>query len=563
MTNKFPKISTPFHKAVRNAFDLSARHLFNAPVGALLPIQKWHCEPDDYFEINISDFMRAMPMNSAAFIDAKGTYEFFFVPYHQLYQQFDQMITSMVDYHSAFLAAKYGNVAPATVPTFNLDDLWRLVSGNDSDKLLVNAKDVFGFPLNKGANRMCDFLGYGSFLNSDGTQDVSYTLQITNGARVNLFPFLAYQKIYQDIYRNTQYEQADPLSYNIDNKPDKMAIADIQTSWFTMRYRNYGLDYLTNLRPTPLVTPYTANPVSTLAPQNLPSMFGDDNFTNTVMSNSNGVEVMTDPSASMQGGFSISSLRAAFAYEKLLDYMNRAPKTYADQMKAIFGVNVPTGRDRKVQYVGGFDSSFQIGDVNQTSSSLDQNQSNLLGHLGSSIGKMTGSGSGSIKFHAQEHGILMCIYSIIPSNTYDGQFVDPFNVKAKRNDYYNPMYDRLGMQPLYAGFVDMRVNDAPLTLSLGWQPRYSEYKCALDRNHGQFIRTRDLSAWTSNRIRGYSDAYLKGGIHLDEFKINPHIFDSCFQVAYNANENTDPFFGEVNFNVMKVSNMDTDSLPLL
>ena len=109
----------------------------------------------------------------------------------------------------------------------------------------------------------------------------------------------------------------------------------------------------------------------------------------------------------------------------------------------------------------------------------------------------------------------------------------------------------------------MRVNVEPLNLALGWQPRFSEYKSALDRNHGQFIRTRPLSAWTTNRIRGYSDKYLSGGIHLDEFKINPHIFDTVFTVSFNGHEDTDPFFGTVNFNVMKVSNMDTDSLPQL
>ena len=49
------------------------------------------------------------------------------------------------------------------------------------------------------------------------------------------------------------------------------------------------------------------------------------------------------------GSFSIRSLRAAFAYQNLLDTMGRAPKTYKDQMKAIFGVDVPMGMEGKVQ----------------------------------------------------------------------------------------------------------------------------------------------------------------------------------------------------------------------
>ena len=176
---------------------------------------------------------------------------------------------------------------------------------------------------------------------------------------------------------------------------------------------------------------------------------------------------------------------------------------------------------------------------------------------------MTGSGSGSIKFHAKEHGILMCIYSVIPSNTYDSYLIDPFNKKACRNDYYIPQYDRLGLQPLFADAIDYSANTNSGTLPIGWQPRFSEYKTAVDRNHGQFNQGCPLSYWTSSRRRHYDDNYVAGGIHLDEFKINPHQFDSIFSVAYDGTQVTDPFFGSVNFNVMKVSNMDTDSLPKL
>ena len=50
---------------------------------------------NDYVKISTTDFMRCMPMNSSAFIDAKGCYEFFYVPYAQLWHPFDQFITSM------------------------------------------------------------------------------------------------------------------------------------------------------------------------------------------------------------------------------------------------------------------------------------------------------------------------------------------------------------------------------------------------------------------------------------------------------------------------------------
>ena len=50
-------------------------------------------------------------------------------------------------------------------------------------------------------------------------------------------------------------------------------------------------------------------------------------------------------------------------------------------------------------------------------------------------------------------------------------------------------------------------------------------------------------------------------LRLRDLKINPNIFDSIFKVAYNGKDTTDPFYGSVQFNIIKVSNMDRQSMP--
>ena len=181
--------------------------------------------------------------------------------------------------------------------------------------------------------------------------------------------------------------------------------------------------------------------------------------------------------------------------------------------------------------------------------------------------------------------MIMCIYSIIPTNQYDDTRIDPFNVKQTRSDYYIPMYDHIGMQPLYAGFINnLRLNETvsgkvydvnkTMTTALGWQPRYSEYKTAIDINHGQFSNGGPLSYFTSNRSRSVLDNKVLSGANkynlassylenftIKDFKISPHLFDSIFKVNYNGYEVTDPFFGGCFFNITKVSNMDVQSLP--
>ena len=581
---KVPQITPVSNKGPRNAFDLSQRNLFHAPVGALLPVHSLELMPGDHVSMKITDFMRVMPCNSAAFIDCKGSYETFFVPFSQLWKPWNQFITSMQDYNSTLLANKNmisgSAVPPYLLPTADLAQFGKYIN----ETMQAGITDEFGYKLSYGFNRLVDLLGYGKMYKSDGSKlwdavNSPYPSVVT----INLFRFLAYQKIYQDVYRNTQYEKFDVGSFNIDDFNsglNSLTDDDRLRRMFSLRYRNYGLDLLSNIRPSVLVDAYSAQSVSALQPnvyqtwgEAFPNVVNDAGSVpqNGTVDNKIDDVIMSHIDAS--GDFSIRSLRAAFAYQNLLDTMGRAPKTYKDQMKAIFGVDVPMGMEGKVQYVGGVDSSFQFGDVTNTAiSASDTTASSPYNNgLGASVVKGVASGSGYMEFDAPIHGVLMTIYSVIPQNQYDSTRLDPFNQKKTRSDYFLPQYDHLGMQPLYQSAVTMRnsslvgstkVNQS-LTRALGWQPRYSEYKTAIDINHGQFTDDGPLKFYTSDRSRGTTqqDWTWLTDLHLRDLKINPNIFDSVFKVAYNGKETTDPFYGSVQFNITKVSNMDRQSMP--
>ena len=569
---KFPKITVSPHKGPRNAFDISQRHLFTAPLGMLLPVLTLHANPGDHFDISATDFMRTMPLNSTAFVDCKGVYEFFFVPYSQLYHPFDQFITSQKDFNSKVISDIYDGRPPRQIPTVNLK---KLVTSADK---LSNKSDI---------HRLFSLLGYGNYWTANDAKLIEKVL--VPDVSVNLFPFAAYQKIYQDFYRNTQYEDYD-VTYNLDSfnvhKAEAFESHAFSSAFLSARFRNYGMDYLTNVRPSAL---FTGTLPSNLAPSTYMSNQSVIGLTPEVgeasVNTSTPVDIISGGySDSHTDRISVSSLRAAFAFDKLLSIMGRAPKTYKDQMKAVYGVDVPTGRDGKCYFIGGFDSPFQFADIDQTNFS-DESSSPYSNQLGSSVSKGTGSGQGRVKFDVREHGMIMCIYSIIPTNQYDDTRIDPFNVKQNRSDYYIPMYDHIGMQPLYTGFINnLRLNETvagktydvnkTMTTALGWQPRYSEYKTAIDINHGQFSNGGPLSYFTSNRSRSVLDNKVLSGANkfnlassylenftIKDFKISPHLFDSIFKVNYNGYETTDPFFGGCFFNITKVSNMDVQSLP--
>lgn len=556
----------------RNAFDLSQRHMFTAPVGALLPVLSLDLIPHDHVEIDAQDFMRTMPMNSSAFMSMRGVYEFFFVPYSQLWHPFDQFITGMTDYKTSLLSKKFVSKPPQLIPSISRESLFSAVI-NDTHI------DMFGFDRRPNAIRLLDLLGYGyPVFSRNINPQTKKPVRIDNAydGKVTPFRIAAYQKIYSDFYRNTTYEPVDVESYNFDDaswvKSNNVYVeADGKTfldRFFKLRYRNAPLDYFTNLRPTPLFD-MDENLLSSLK---LSSPNIDRAGINTEKTSAN--VLLPVPT-----GFNVvdpSSIRSAFALDKLLSITMRAGKSYAEQMQAHFGVAVSEGRDGEVVYLGGFDSNIQVGDVTQTSgttnpSVTDVQQAKLAGYLGKITGKGTSSGSGRVTFDAKEHGILMCIYSVVPAMQYDSSRVDPFVTKSTRGEFFIPEFENLGMQPLMMhnvtdvdrwtelrDFANIpRLKNGPL----GWQLRYSEYKTAVDVNHGQFAGDGPLSYWTVGRNRSFNAEFTSAKLQLEQLKISPNWVDSIFAVNYNGKEVTDQMFGGCYFGIQKVSDMSVDGLP--
>lgn len=531
----------------RNAFDLSQRHMFTAPVGALLPVLSLDLIPHDHVEINAQDFMRTLPMNSAAFMSLRGVYEFFFVPYSQLWHSFDQFIAGTNDYRSNFYDT---TSVPSAVPSVNRLDLFK-------DILKDTTEDFMGFKNQDNAFRLLDLLGYGYLVKASKKKGFEHN--VFSGS-VTPLRAAAYQKIYSDYYRNTTYEPYEVDSFNFDKVTGStMAISDFK-KMLQLRYRNLPVDYLTNLRPSPLFkSPNMDALQEALAVSSPSSKYGVITSDKTSVALSAG-----------NGSLTTSTIRGAFALDKLLSISMRAGKTYAEQMEAHFGVKTSEGRDGQVYYLGGFDSNFETGDVTQTGGTSGEGSKDA-GYLGRVVGKSIGVGKGHVSFDAKEHGVLMCIYSAVPAMQYDSSRVDPFVHKITRGDFFIPEFEDLGMQPLMNynvldhgrdpsgnGFDDPNARGA---LPFGWQLRYSEYKTAIDLNHGQFGYDGALSFWTIARMRAPLEGFFKGSFSINDLKISPRVVNSVFAVDYNGKQVTDQLFGGCYFGITKISDMSVDGLP--
>ena len=142
MSKKVPLINASRANRPRNAFDLSQKHLFTAHAGMLLPVMTMDLIPHDHVSIQATDFMRCLPMNSAAFMSMRGVYEFFFVPYSQVWHPFDQFITGMNDYNSSFASNFYNKKTPLKIPSFNRKTLYSFFDDAAKAKLISVEKKV-------------------------------------------------------------------------------------------------------------------------------------------------------------------------------------------------------------------------------------------------------------------------------------------------------------------------------------------------------------------------------------------------------------------------------------
>lgn len=549
---KMPQIKPSKANRPRNAFDVSQKHLFTAPAGALLPILSLDLNFHDHVEIQASDFMRTLPMNTAAFISMRSVYEFFYIPYSQIWHEFDQFITGMTDFRSRLLSDSHSSKVPSLVPCVGRQTLFDAA-------LKLSGKDLHGYPTKDNALRLLDLLGYGAIRRFGDSKD--YTGGFTGN--VSLFRMAAYNKVYNDFYRNTTYEPYNVSSFNLDGMKGALAIGDVNDKFFerylSLHYRNAPLDYLTNLLPKPLFDVDISSFSSAL------KLSGSSDEFNASETSS---YIQLDDRTTID----VTSIRSAFALDKLLSITMRAGKTYAEQIEAHFGVSVSEGRDGQVYYLGGFDSDVQVGDVTQTSGTTDPavsdvSKSKLAGYLGKVTGKGVGSGNGRITFDAKEPGILMCIYSLVPAMQYDSSRLDPFVSKLQRGDFFIPEFENLGMQPLSSPFITTSFalfNSDKSPVLLGWQPRHSEYKTALDVNHGQFMYDHPLGFWTISKGRtfyGWDKKVSQYKFDISQLKISPRWLDSVFAVNYNGTELTDCMFGYAHFKIQKVSDMSEDGLP--
>lgn len=223
----------------RSGFDLSNKCAFTAKVGELLPVYWKFCLPGDKFNISQEWFSRTQPVDTSAFTRIREYYEWFFVPLHLLYRNSNEAIMSMEDqpnYAASGMSSISFNRNLPWVDLLTIDNAIKSVGKSSF------SNNYFGLSRAEGFKKLSSYLGYGE------TDPNNYA----ENYRLSVFPYYAYQKIYQDYYRHPQWEKSKPWTYNCDfwNGEDSTPVAstvDLFTqnpndSVFELRYCNWNKD---------------------------------------------------------------------------------------------------------------------------------------------------------------------------------------------------------------------------------------------------------------------------------------------------------------------------------
>lgn len=582
------------NKPSRNSFDVSARNLFTAKIGELLPCAVYEMNPGDSIRIDASYFTRTAPLQTAAFTRLRENVQFFFVPYSQLWKYFNTQVLNMTSSASGqdvsrIATSPFGSEKVTTgMPYVAYSALHKYLYqmgqaakskfpvGNFSDKFKNSVFDNNGEYRWSASSKLLQLLGYGRFdyqnMSFEDFDDKAVT-GMTHLPNLSVFRLLAYQKICNDHYQFRQWQGYDASLCNVDyvtpsssmDLSTQLAQVDFKTgknanrlNFLDLRFSNLPLDYLNGVLPSAQfgsesVVSLSGSPAQT-------SSDADSWICTDGKSFESGRPVITRSSSDPLKGslgwstgtaygilshthtipsdslsMSVMSLRQAYAAQKYKEIQLANDVDFASQIEAHFGVK-PKHADDTSYFIGGASSMIDINPIVNQNLSGDGQASYKASPIG--------NGSSKIKFTADTYGVVMGIYRCTPVLDYAHIGIDRTLCKTDASDFVIPEMDSIGMQQNYlfevqapsfdgvrVGFVD----DQNFAKSYGYAPRYSEYKTNYDKYNGDFCYS--LDSWVTGFPVDMIDEICRH--NLSSMQIAPELFNCrpslCNSIFVNQN----------------------------
>lgn len=575
----------------KNGFDLSRKHVFSSKAGQLKPCLAVETVPGDNFEIDVTSLTRTMTLNTAAFLRGKQRYDFFFVPYSQLWHPFNQFISQRTDKHS--MTQKGHLYCPVTELKTLLD--WITDCHFDSGTNLYD-RDVHGYDSICGMLDLLNLLGYGDFYYILSAPDAATAKQDNAeyaGKYVNLFRLAAFQHIWYDYYRNKYYDVDDTggiyaSQLNMFSNVDMFNFDDVDCSTFANsivlpgiatasdaasyrfmrllqpRYVQYKKDLFTSALPGQQFGAISSVDINASIIGDNPA--ADSSFASSIAQQGNST-IRFDFSGGIQSSltlngnsFDVLTLRKAELLQVWKQRTLRAGNMVDDQYEAHYGVKPYYEDENNVNYLGSFSSALQINTVEATANA-GQSLNGKVGDIAA-----TGTclvGGNKIKFSPKDFGIIMCCASFLPESEYNASSIEKANTLHEQFDFFTPEFENIGLEAIPYREYDFKPQDASHSESVvGYAPRYWMYKEGRDKCFGQFMSSGSLRAWVAPRT--IFNSWSSQGAFINDMSnmyVKPAIMNNIFAIVANGNNNTDTFLNNVYFDIKAIRPMSELGLP--
>lgn len=595
----------------RNGFDMSCKNAFTAKAGELLPVYWKFVLPGDKFNLRVQHFTRTPAVQTAAFTRIKEDFYAYFVPLRLLWRYFPTAINKLYNQVPVAGSLTMTNTLDGKLPWVSLSGI--LTSINAGAKL----KDLNGLQRNYQSAKLVNYLGY-MYIPDEYNRLVSAGSGIpanpfVDDLKVSPFPLFAYQKIYQDYFRFSQWENLNSSAYNVDYVGDNgnskssydflEGISDANrrgltdTGFLAMRYNNWRKDIFTGVLPNsqfgsvaladaPLSVDESIKAISRLGNAQVGTGFGEtfhplqtegvtgSNKMNMSYadgaSSTSGKDLSTGIAngetritasqlkiANARAQLSILDLRKALATQKLKEITQAHDLTIKDQQKAHWGVTLPDSLSSECIFIGNVTSDLDINEVvNQNLYGSDNNGRATIS------GKGTGYDDSRLgSYEAKEFGVIMVVYTATPLLDYEAIGTDMQLVKTSVEDFPIPEYDKLGLDTIPSYWLSNCDAVGTPSASYGWLPRYMDFKASVDLVRGEFLQT--LKSWVAPVSRDVlKNTWFSGNVAgWRSFKVNPSVLNPIFGMSVADGTQTDQFYVNAYFDVKVQRNLDYSGMP--